>query len=75
MPTKFQIQISVIIGLTVIILMFLALIWSGAYDVKSGGGIATLILFLIMSMSSIYFIYSNKNDCELTTNGYNIINQ
>jgi hypothetical protein len=63
MLTRFQVQLSVIISLTILILIFLALIWSGTYDVKSGGGIATLLLFLILTTSSIYFIYSNQNDC------------
>jgi hypothetical protein len=65
MPTKFQVQISVIISLTILILIFLALIWSNIYDVKSGGGIATLLLFLILTTTSIYFIYSNQLDCEI----------
>ena len=63
MPTKFQVQLSVVIALTILILIFLALIWSGTYDVKSGGSIATLLLFLILTTSSIYFIYSNQKDC------------
>ena len=65
MPTSFKIQLSVIIAITILILIFLALIWSGAYDVKSGGGIAILILFLVMSTSSMFFMYANKTSCEI----------
>jgi hypothetical protein len=73
MLAKFQVQISVIIALTVLILIFLALIWTGTYDVKSGGGIATLLLFLILTTSSIYFIYSNQNECDIQEYNLNSI--
>jgi hypothetical protein len=65
MTTSFKIQLSVIIAITILILIFLALIWSGTYDVKSGGGIAILILFLVMTTSSMFFMYTNKTNCEI----------